>query len=144
MSIKDHFPPPDEALALEPEELAIFLLKDLCKGEESGSNLNLHNYTLPGHLQAYAGENYHEISKAITESWIWLERELMLAPIPGRERQWVYVTKRGEKLAEESDISKYMAGHIIPPNSLDPILASKVLPLFIRGDFDIAVFQAFK
>lgn len=146
MSVKDQFPPPDEALALEPEELAMFLLEYLCKEEQTGSSsvLNLHNCTLHGNLQDYAGEKYDEISKAITESWIWLEREGMIAPKPGQDRQWVYVTNRGKRLLGNSDISAYLKGNILPEKVLDPVLARKVRPLFIRGDYDTAVFQAFK
>lgn len=146
MSVKDQFPPPDEALALEPEELALFLLKYLYKEEQTGSSsvLNLHNCTLHGNLQDYAGEKYNEISKAITESWIWLEREGMIAPKPGQDRQWVYVTNRGKQLLETSDIGTYLKGNILPVKVLDPVLARKVRPLFIRGDYDTAVFQAFK
>jgi len=146
MSVKDQFPPPNEALALEPEELALFLLKYLYKEEQTGSSsvLNLHNCTLHGNLQDYAGEKYNEISKAITESWIWLEREGMIAPKPGQDRQWVYVTNRGKRLLENSDIGTYLKGNILPVEVLDPVLARKVRPLFIRGDYDTAVFQAFK
>ncbi len=146
MSVKDQFPPPDDALALEPEELALFLLKYLHKEERTGSSsvLNLHNCTLHGNLQDYAGGKYNEISKAITESWIWLEREGMLAPKPGQDRQWVYVTNRGKQLLESSNMDTYLKGNILPAKVLDPILARKVRPLFIRGDYDTAVFQAFK
>ena len=146
MSVKDYFPPPNEALAFEPEELAMFLLKYLYEKEQSGSSsvLNLHNCTLHGNLQDYAGEKYDEISKVITESWIWLEREGMIAPKPGQNRQWVYVTKRGKHVLDNSDMGTYLKGNILPKNELDPVLASKVHPLFIRGDYDTAVFQAFK
>jgi len=138
MSVKDQFPPPNEALALEPEELALFLLKYLYKEEQTGSSsvLNLHHCTLHGNLQDYAGEKYNEISKAITESWIWLEREGMIAPKPGQDRQWVYVTNRGKRLLENSDIGTYLKGNILPVEVLDPVLARKVRPLFIRGDYD--------
>jgi len=75
---------------------------------------------------------------------MWLEREGMLAPRPGQERQWVYVTERGHRLAGATDLTVYTRSNIIPKESLDPILASKVHNLFIRGDYDTAVFQAFK
>ena len=65
---------------------------------------------------------------------MWLEQEGMLAPRPGKGREWVYVT----------DSTVYMRSNIIPKESLDPTLANKVHHLFIRGDYDIAVLQAFK
>jgi len=145
MSLEQFFPPLEITLQLEQEELAIPLLKCLIQSQESASdNLNLHNFVISGDLHKYAGEEYRTLAAIVTESWIWLENELMLAPTPGKERQWLYVTERGKKLVSESNIARYRAAKIIPPNSLDPILATKVMPLFIRGDYDIAVFQAFK
>ena len=146
MPPRDFFPTPDEALELEPEELAMFLLKSLRHEEGAGnsSTLNLHNYVLQGHLQPCAGEKYKDVAEAITEAWIWLEREGMIAPRPGHDRDWVYVTKRGKQLLCNSDINTYLKSNLIPENILDPVLARKARPLFIRGDYDTAVFQAFK
>lgn len=145
MVLEQFFPPLETTLQLEPEELAIPLLKCLIQSQESASgNLNLHNFVISGDLHKYAGEEYKTVAAIITESWVWLENELMLAPAPGKERQWLYVTDKGKKLASESNIARYRTSQIIPPSSLDPVLASKVIPLFIRGDYDTAVFQAFK
>ncbi len=145
MLMEKFFPPVETASELQPEELAIPLLKCLIQlPESSSSDLNLHNFVISPDLRNYSGDRYENIAAAITEAWIWLERELMLAPTPGKERNWLYVTKRGTKLGAESNIAKYKAANIIPPNSLDPVLASKVHHLFIRGDYDTAVLQAFK
>lgn len=144
MTLGRFLPPLETALKLEPEDLAIPLLKYLIVQQESGDGLNLQRFMLGTDLQQYAGKNRDRVAKALTEAWIWLEKELMLAPIPGAERQWLYVTKRGRELAAQGDIRKYKHSNLIPPSTLDPILASKVLPLFIRGDYDTAVFQAFK
>ncbi len=124
----------------------MFLLKYLYEEEQAGhsSTLNLHNCTLPGNLQDYSGDRYKEIAKAITEAWIWLEREGMVAPKPGEGRNWIYITKRGKQLLDNSDIDMYLKSNLVPANVLDPVLARKARPLFIRGDYDTAVFQAFK
>ena len=144
--IEKFFPPLEMALALEPEELAIPLLKCLDQEEQAGhdNNLNLHNFVGSGVPDSYSGNRYDELAKAITEAWIWLEREGMLAPKPRQGRDWVYVTRRGKELLAHSDINKYIRSDLIPRKSLDPVLANKVYPLFIRGDYDTAVFQAFK
>ena len=119
------------------------LIKCLSHLDKGGNKqtLNLYNFVL--HL---SNSNYgdDEILKKITEAWMWLEREGMLAPRPGSERQWVYVTERGHKLANATDSTVYTRSNIIPKESLDPTLANKVHHLFIRGDYDTAVFQAFK
>ena len=85
MILKDYLPPPDIALELNPEELAIHLLKFLQKEEETRNStlLNLHNFVLHDNLEPYAKEKYEDIAKLLTEAWLWLEREVLKAPKPG-------------------------------------------------------------
>lgn len=146
MLLEQFFPPVEIALVLEPEELALPLLKYLVAMGHRGRepDLNIRNFYAGSEVDAYAGEKSDEMSRAIVEAWMWLEREGMLAPYLRKGREWVSVTRRGAKLAEESDIAGYVRSNLIPKQSLDPVLADKVWPLFIRGDYDTAVFQAFK
>ena len=145
MIIEHYLPPLDIALSLEPEEIAIPLLKYLIsQNDASRGTLHLHNFIIGPDVRDYAKDKYDQIATLLTEAWIWLEHELMLAPSPGHDKVWMYVTKRGKILADSGDINKYRKGNIIPPDALDPVLANKVLPIFIRGDYDTAVFQAFK
>ena len=144
-SMKDIFPSPEEVLKLEPEELAVFLLEYLCEVEKGSPNsLNRYNFTLQSTLGLYAEERYKEVSKVMTEAWIWLEREGMIAPTPGTQGEWVFITRKGWKLRDKTDLTAYLKGTFLPEQSLDPVLARKVRPLFIRGDYDTAIFQALK
>ena len=69
---------------------------------------------------------------------------MFLAPKPGEKGDWVFITRRGTTVLESKDFSTYKKGHLLPTEGLDPILTEKVKPAFIRGDYDTAVFQAFK
>lgn len=142
MSLEKFFPPVEICLSLEPEELAVPLLKCLMNTADTG--LNLGNFVRSEDFDRYGGEKADDVRRLVTESWIWLERELMIAPNFRLSPGWIYVTKRGKELAAEDDIQKYIRSSTISSQSLDPILANKVYPLFIRGDYDTAVFQAFK
>lgn len=142
MSLEKFFPPVEISLSLEPEELAIPLLNCLINTADTG--LNLGNFVRSEDFDRYGGAKADDVRRLVTESWIWLERELMIAPNFRLSPGWIYVTKRGKELAAENDIQKYIRSSTISSQSLDPILASKVHPLFIRGDYDTAVFQAFK
>ena len=147
MSMDKFLPPPDTFVQLEPEELAVPLLKYLIHEEEGGhhQSLNLHNFLNGFPTEGYSKDQKKEALKAITEAWLWLGREGMCAPQPGQDsRNWVYVTKRGKELSAYPDMAKYIKSNVIPKRSLDTVLASKVMNLFIRGDYDTAVFQAFK
>lgn len=145
--LEGFFPSPEIVLQLNTEELAIPLLKCLIHLEDAKLDNNLVRENFFGIVvsEKFGGERTIEVAKAITEVWLWLEREIMIAPRPepGAGRI-VYITERGKKLAEQADINIYSRSNLIPIGVLDPRLASKVQNLFIRGDYDIAVFQAFK
>jgi uncharacterized protein (TIGR02391 family) len=139
--VREKLPPAEVLLKLEPEELAIPLLKCLIELERGGeiNTLLLHNFV---NTLAHQGSSVEEL-KAVTEAWIWLEQQLMIAPAPGQSGI-VYVTSRGKQLAEKPEMVKYIRSNLIIPDLLDPQLKQKVMSLFIRGDYDTAVFQAFK
>ena len=143
--IKDILPPPEVAGTLEPEELAIFVLECLREEERAGRPPNRHNFTTRPHLGEWAGDRYPELSQCVMEAWVWLEREGMIAPIPGDVYgHFFFVTRRGHRLQSESDLQRYQWIQLLPKERLDPVLAEKVIHVFLRGDYDTAVFQAFK
>ena len=137
-----HFPETDIILNLPDEELAVFLLQHLAELERSSSGtLNLNNFLIS--LQDYKTSRKLEVNRAFTEAWMWLEREGMLAPDRAR-RDFFYVTKRGQTLLETGDLGAYARGNLLSNFDLEPSISRKVVPTFLRGDYDTAVFQAFK
>ena len=74
------FPPAETAIYLEPEEMAIPLLKCLANIETNQNVLNLGNFVRSEEFDIYGGDKADEIRRTITEAWIWLERELLIAP----------------------------------------------------------------
>ena len=145
MSFKDEFPPIENAMEMEPEELAPFVLKYLSTGNNTG-DMNRYNFTLgtDRDLIEYAGGYRDEFCRRLMEAWIWLEKEMFLAPKPGDTGDWVFITRRGKKILESQDFNTYKQSHLLPSENLDPVLTRKVKPAFIRGDYDTAVFQALK
>jgi len=139
---KEIFPPIETALDMEPEELAPFVLKHLKKI----GNINRNNYTSDKSvgIREYAREHLEEFQKRLIEAFIWLEREMFIAPKPGTMGEWRFITRRGEKVLQDEDFTAYVKGSLLPSETLHPILARKVKPLFLRGDYDTAIFQAFK
>jgi uncharacterized protein (TIGR02391 family) len=149
-TIKEIFPPIDVALELEPEELAVPLIKYM----NVGTKHNLHNT-----VSAFKGRQigfrdssdeycqpnqYEALAKAVAEAWVWLEREGLIAPFPETGRDWVFITKRGQEFREKGDVQQFKAANLLPKETLDSRLVAKVRPDFLRGDFDSAVFKAFK
>jgi uncharacterized protein (TIGR02391 family) len=77
-------------------------------------------------------------------AWMWLEKELFVIPQPGQAHDWAVVTPRGRRVLEAQDFESYRKEAALRSDNLDPILVRKVKPAFLRGDYDSAVFEAFK
>jgi uncharacterized protein (TIGR02391 family) len=143
MALKDILPPLETALEMEPEELGPFLLKYLAT---QGDNINRYNFTLPGNpeIGQYAGPRARVFCEHAMEAWMWLEREGFLMPRPGNLDAWATVTRRGRQVLEAQDFTTYKRESVLRGVNLDAILVRKVKPAFLRGDYDTAIFQAFK
>jgi len=137
-------PDPDAILSLEPEELAGVVLEFLNSGKSNSSNLNRRHFGLPHIVEKYPKQHKKAISEALMEAWIWLEREGLLAPRPGSEGDWVFITRRGKKIKTRSDLDHYRKSDMLPRQLLHPVIAQKVWSAFLRGEYDTAVFQSFK
>src|SRR6266478_4210526 len=145
MSFSDEAPPPEEILEMEPEELAPFILRHLQK--QQSNSINRYNFSLVNDANLYqrlGQKKVEDYAKCLMEAWTYLEREGFIAPQPGQQGEWAFVTRRGQKVVEAQDFEAYRKGHLLPSEGLDPILVQKVRQSFIRGDYDTAVFQAFK
>lgn len=98
-------PDAEALLSLEPEELAGIVLEYLNSLPESErGQLNRYNFSLPHTVEEYPREYQEEIQKALMEAWVWLEREGLIAPAPGHQGEWVFITRRGEQLKSATDL----------------------------------------
>ena len=142
MPFKETFPPVETAMELGPEELGPFILRDLAKRD----SFKRYNYTLGSdpELMEYAGPHVKDFTRKLMEAWMWLEREGFVAPKPGQQDDWQFVTSRGQQVLEDEDFEAYAMGSLLPTESLDPVLARHVRGLFLRGDYETAIFRAFK
>ena len=144
-SIYSLIPDPETLLALEPEELAGHVLE--CLNSVSSSErgqFNRYNFTLPSALKEYPDQYQNEISHALMEAWVWLENEGFLAPKPEQQDSWVFITRRGCRVKKPTDLEAYCRTNLLPKQLLHPVIDYKAYPLFLRGEYDTAVFQAFK
>jgi len=144
MSFKAIFPPIETALEMEPEELAPFVLQYLAT---QGSNINRYNFTLGSNPEVRdyaAGGHLSALCHRLMEAWMWLEREGFVMPRPGDQHDWATITRRGHQVLAAQDFTTYRRESVLRSAELDPILVRKVKPAYLRGDYDAAIFQAFK
>src|ERR1035441_8441560 len=144
MSIFSIIPDPEAILALQPEELAGILLQYLNSLPENAQELNRYNFSLPHTVQGYPQTNRDGITRALMEAWIWLEREGLLAPQPGNQGEWRYITRRGREMKTADDLKAFRHAAQLPKALLHPAISTKVYAAFLRGEYDTAVFQAFR
>ena len=132
-------------LSLEPEELAGVLLQYLNSLPDSErGQLNRYNFSLPHTFEGYPQADLAAVSHAFMEAWVWLEREGLIAPKPGEQGEWVFITRRGRRLRSAEQLKAYQRANLLPRTLLHPLITEKIWASFLRGDYDTAIFQAFR
>ena len=129
--------------------------------EEVGGMLLLHLNSYPdgGNVVAHLGkisqhgffdDSLHRlpypepIRRVLLEAWSWLESEGLLARETDIGGGSFFITRRGKNIKSRADFVSYRKGGILPKHQLHPLIASSVYPAFLRGEYDTAVFQAFR
>jgi uncharacterized protein (TIGR02391 family) len=143
--LADILPTSASLLALSAEDLGMVLI-EFCQTHKD-QQLILDNFVAPfysGNSPPYAYETKKHVTRAVAEAWQWLISEGLIVRDPDHSVDWFFMSRKGENLKTHLDIEAYKQGHLLPVSLLHPRLAEKVLPMFMRGDYDVAVFQAFK
>jgi uncharacterized protein (TIGR02391 family) len=82
----------------------------------------------------------------VTEAWHWLEVQGLLITASGVNgaHGWRVLSRRAQRFQSADDIKKFSKSRRLSRELLHPRIAEKVWSAFIRGEFDVAVFQAMK
>lgn len=142
LSIHEVLPDGNQLLQLGPEELGPYLLEFL--NDTDSNALNRYNLGLSHYVQEYPAHLQTQISNALMEAWMWLEREGFVAPKPGDSGNWYFLTRRGRSLRNHLEAEAFRRASQLPRAQLHPRLSDKIWPAYLRGDYETAVFQAFK
>ncbi|MCU1285313.1 MAG: BuPhKS9 hypothetical protein [Acidobacteriales bacterium] len=145
--ISQIIPQDEDVLALGPDELAGVLLECLNSFDHTERHF-LHRqqfFGSPHPLHGYPPRHGGEIKSALAEAWQWLEREgMIMRQTEDTTNNWFVITRLGTKLAGRAQYDSYRKSQLLPRGLLHPAIATRVYSLFLRGDYDTAVFQAFK
>jgi uncharacterized protein (TIGR02391 family) len=141
MSFWREAPTPEEVLKIEPEELAPFILRYLQK--QAPGSINRYNFSLVSDGD-FPRQIHQQYAECLMEAWMYLERQGFIAPKPGSLGDWMFVTRRGKKIVESQDFDSYKQSYLLQSDNLDPVLLQKVRQPFVGGDYDNAIFLAFK
>jgi uncharacterized protein (TIGR02391 family) len=138
--LREILPPETDALAMEPEELAGYLLKLFDGGRPR--ELHRHNFFGDPELKDLYSE---EARKALMEAWMWLEHELMIAPrVDLISGEGMFITRRGKRLLQD-DVGVYEShSRLLPRELLHPRIDKEAWTDFARERYDVAIFVAFR
>jgi uncharacterized protein (TIGR02391 family) len=129
-----------DVLELEPEELGGVILRALV---EDGGQVHLHNFIngLRQMNEVYPRALTAQLEEAIAEAWSWMEAQSLVA---SKGDGWQFVTRRGKAVASETVFADFRKATLLPRQLLHPSLAASAWRNYIRGNYDTAVFEAFK
>ena len=149
ISLSSLVPHADDLLALEVEEVAGVLLVILNSlVDDSGGALisagRISQNTFFGELDRSPDYPLRkdEVKNLLIEAWSWLHGEGFLVRHPHHD--WFMISTRAKRLQSRDDFAAYRKGSLLPKAQLHPMIAAKVYPAFLRGEYDTAVFQAFR
>jgi uncharacterized protein (TIGR02391 family) len=142
---------PNVLLALEPEELGakmLFLLRarsDAAMFSPSNLRGELWSQSYSGRPQ-YPPQRRKEIDLAIAEAFSWLEAQGLFVPAEGMNGQhgFRHLSRRAQRFQSDLDFKSFTAARRLPKEVLHPRISDVVWQAFIRGQYDVAVFQAMK
>lgn len=141
-SIYSIIPNPEDILSLGPEELAGVVLEHL--NASYPGEVNLQSFSSVNTVKEYPPEYRDMLLRALMEAWVWLEREGLVVQKPWEMGKWFFISRRGYRMRAAGDLEAYRKSNLLPRESLHPVISQKVWGLFLKGDYDTAVFQAFK
>jgi uncharacterized protein (TIGR02391 family) len=151
MTLKSRIADVDVVRTLAPEELAYQVL--MAAGRLNG-NFRFENLQPPQVFGAgadpgvwgYGRHHDDAVELAALEAWRWLELNIIL-PEPGTNGRngWFILGRRGrEALQNERVFADYRRAAAFPRVLIHPAIVEIVWPALARGDYDTAVFQAFR
>lgn len=127
----------DAALDLKPEELAWYVLEDIAREERSSSGKRLIH--AGNYANGFSLDHSHPHRRAVLEAWSFLLREGLIVAVA----DWGFISRRGQKIRSPKDLAD-LPKYKLPREILHPAVVERAWPPFIRGNFDSAVFEAFK
>lgn len=111
-------------------------------GSMEPSRLHLTAFAHPQTIGQYPEGRRKEIEHALLEAWNWLVQEGLIAPTA--DHGWHFITRRGKKLSSRVSLAAYRNTVALPRKLLHPNISAACWSTFLRGDYDTAVFQAYK
>ena len=148
MHLSELIPDADAGLALEPDELGVFILIAIKDWDRQRQQIDIGNL-IAVHLKnpgSFPQHKIGELTEAVQEAWAWLEGQGLLLPdrrYQGHTMQRV-LSRRARRIAQERDTRGLSRSRSLPQRGLHVLIREDVWGLFHRGKYGTAVFEAMK
>jgi len=136
MSLEELVRDPKSMTTLEPEELAVYVLERF-RNTSSESTQSI------GNLINEFRRISPAVEEALTEACWWLVREGFIVE-SAMQHGWYFISRRGKRVQDSADPLAFRHSGLLPHESLHPMVAAKATAPYLRGDYETAVFAAFK
>lgn len=149
-SLNALIPNPDDLLSLQTEDLAGVLLVHLNSTDPGNSavqsdHIIQYNYFNSLERRPEYATRQTEVSRALMEGWNWLEGQgLLVRDANSPHTASFFLSRRARRLKTRDDFDAYRKANLLPKDRLHELIATRVYPAFLRGEYDTAVFQAFR
>jgi uncharacterized protein (TIGR02391 family) len=149
MSLRNFIPRSVDVSTLPPGELSPALLRDLNASAERNRQhdppiFQMNNYCMT-ESNAYQQHGQPGCSYSIAAAWGHLVATGMLALAPDQGNLgWYFLTPRAREIRSELDYKHFRHVSLYPQTSIHPTIKEETYAEFLRGDYETAVFKAFK
>lgn len=135
----------EDFLALDADEIGVLLVPRI-RGDRAVSVWNTILAVQQEARNAGVDESLVKlVGQRIAEGWQWLRNQGLVARSHEQSGDgWEYPTRAAQTLDVATYLQEARSTALIRQADLDPELREKVLPLFRRGQFEDAVFAAFR
>jgi uncharacterized protein (TIGR02391 family) len=88
----------------------------------------------------------NQIDLAISEAWAWLIAQglLVRSPNSNSPHDFYVLSRRAQAFANEADLANFATSRLLPRHILHQRITDTVWSAFMRAEYDVAVFQAYK
>jgi uncharacterized protein (TIGR02391 family) len=150
MNLKSIIQDGSAVIAMSPEDLALAVLRSLNASDDNYArrgqreNIGFTNYC-NGQAQLYTSTPQEQCARAIATALQHLVTIGMLAHNPNNASFGSYVlTDRAKAMKTAPDYERYRHASRYPRGAVHPAIEQNTYSEFMKGDYDSAVFKAFK
>lgn len=144
MLLPQRFPTADALLALEPEELAGYVLEHFQGGDPRRFKESQANFASDYLVREYPTDKHDQCRLALMEAWSCLVRDGILVPEPNNSHAVYVLSRRGQRIKTTEAYTAFRHATLFPREAMHREVAEKVYPLYLRGEYETGVFQSFK